>query len=164
MVSPAGGPNNRPLLRALGQMAVDGLREPPSMLVLATRDYLRFGVVASLSLFRAMTRYPTLERLGDLVVPVLVIVGRRDALVRIDRVHVLAVLPNVRAATVPGAHALNDSAPALIAGLVATHVAGGPSTTAGEQQREVEVLAVAASKAGIPARAGTSIGAACTSG
>ena len=38
LVSPAGGPNNQPLARAIGQMAKDGLREPPSMLPIATRD------------------------------------------------------------------------------------------------------------------------------
>ena len=43
LVSPAGGPDNQPLGRAIGQMAKDGLREPPSMLPIATRDYLRFG-------------------------------------------------------------------------------------------------------------------------
>ena len=45
------------------------------MLPIATRDYLRFGALRSLSLFRAMTRYPTLERLYNLIVPTLVIVG-----------------------------------------------------------------------------------------
>jgi len=67
LVSPAGGPNNQPLGRAVGQMAMDGLREPLSMLPIAARDYLRFGVLRSLSLFRAMTRCPTLERLPHLV-------------------------------------------------------------------------------------------------
>ena len=43
-------------------MAMDGYREPVSMLPIAVRDYLRFGVLSSLSLFKAMTRYPTLER------------------------------------------------------------------------------------------------------
>ena len=93
LVSPAGGPNNRPLGRALRQMAMDGLREPLSMLPIAVRDYLRFGVLQSLSLFKAMTRYPTLERLPHLVVPTLVIAGARDPLVRVDRAHVLPGCP-----------------------------------------------------------------------
>ena len=69
-------------------MAMDGPREPLSMVPIAVRDYLRFGVLQSLSLFKAMTRYPTLERLPNLVVPTLVIAGARDPLVRIDRAHV----------------------------------------------------------------------------
>jgi pimeloyl-ACP methyl ester carboxylesterase len=126
LVSPAGGPNNQPLARAIGQMAMDGLREPPSMVPIAVRDYLRFGVLQSLSLFKAMTSYPTLERLPHLVVPTLVIAGARDPLVRIDRAHVLAVLPHVQAVKVPGAHALNYSAPELIAELVEAHLADEP--------------------------------------
>ena len=82
LVSPAGGPNNQPLGRALRQMAVDGVREPMSMVPIAVRDYLRFGVLQSWSLFKAMTRYPTLERLPHLVMPTLVIAGDRDPLVR----------------------------------------------------------------------------------
>ena len=31
LVSPAGGPNNEPLPRALGQMSIDALREPLSL-------------------------------------------------------------------------------------------------------------------------------------
>jgi pimeloyl-ACP methyl ester carboxylesterase len=129
LVSPAGGPNNQPLRRALGQMAVDGLREPKSMVPIAVRDYLRFGALRSLSLFTAMTRYPTLERLQHLVMPTLVIAGDRDPLVRIDRVHIFAGLPNVQAVKVHGAHALNFSAPELIASLIEAHLEGRPLST-----------------------------------
>ena len=142
LVSPAGGPNNRPLGRAIGQMALDGLREPPSMIPIAARDYLRFGVLQSLSLFRAMTRYPTLERLPNLVVPTLVIAGARDPLVRVGRVHVLAALPHVDAVRVPGAHALNFSAPELIADLVEAHLANEPLVAPTGPRSVVEVLAV----------------------
>ena len=48
LVSPAGGPNNQPLAKALGQMALDGPREPMSMVPIAVRDYLHFGVFTSL--------------------------------------------------------------------------------------------------------------------
>lgn len=126
LVSPAGGPNNQPLPRALRQMAQDGFREPPSMLPIATRDYLRFGVLQSLSLFKAMTRYPTLDNLHLLEVPTLVIAGARDPLVNFARAFVLAALPHVQAVKVPGAHALNFSSPELIAELVETHLAGRP--------------------------------------
>jgi pimeloyl-ACP methyl ester carboxylesterase len=130
LVSPAGGPNNQPLGRAIRQMAMDGLREPPSMAVIAARDYLRFGVISSLSLFAAMTRHPTLERLPNLTAPTLVIAGERDPLVRIDRVHVLAALPHVRAVRVPGAHALNYSKPELIAELIEAYLTDQPLSTA----------------------------------
>jgi pimeloyl-ACP methyl ester carboxylesterase len=142
LVSPAGGPNNQPLARVMGQMLIDSVREPLSMLPIAVRDYLRFGVPQGLALFKAMTRYPTLERLPNLVVPTLVIAGARDPLVRIDRVHVLAVLPHVDAVKVPGAHALNYSAPDLIADLIEAHLAGEPLSTATGPRRLVEVLVV----------------------
>jgi pimeloyl-ACP methyl ester carboxylesterase len=126
LVSPAGGPSNQPLARALGQMALDSVREPVAMVPVAVRDYLRFGLVAGFSLFRAMMRFPTLERVRHLDVPTLVVAGRRDPLVRIERVHVFSGLPHVRAVVVPGAHALNFSAPRLVAALVDAHMTGAP--------------------------------------
>jgi pimeloyl-ACP methyl ester carboxylesterase len=126
LVSPAGGPNNQPLGRALRQMAQDGVREPVAMLPIATRDYLRFGALQSLSLFKAMTRYPTLANLHLLDVPTLVIAGVRDPLVKISRAFVLAALPHVTAVRVPGAHALNFSSPELIAELIDAHIAARP--------------------------------------
>lgn len=126
LVSPAGGPNNQPMGRALRQMAQDGFREPMSMLPIAVRDYLRFGALQSLSLFKAMTSYPTLDNLHLLDVPTLVIAGSRDPLVDISRAFVLAALSHVTAVKVPGAHALNFSAPELVAELVEAHVSEQP--------------------------------------
>ena len=97
LVSPAGGPNNIPVRRALRQMMLDAPREPLSMVPIAVRDYLRFGVLQSWSLFQAMTRYPTLERVASLVMPTLVIAGDRDPLVQVERVGVFAGLPHVDA-------------------------------------------------------------------
>ncbi len=142
LVSPAGGPNNRPMARAMGQMALDAVREPPSLALIAIRDYLGFGLQRGLSLFKAMIRYPTLERLPNLVVPTLVIAGERDPLVRVDRAHVLGVLPLVDAVTVPGAHALNYSAPALIADLVDAHAAGEPLSCPSGPRQVVKIVAV----------------------
>lgn len=142
LVSPAGGPNNQPIGRALRQMAQDGLREPLSMLPIASRDYLRFGVLQSLSLFKAMTAYPTLENLHLLDVPTLVIAGARDPLVRISRAFVLAALPHVTAVKVPGAHALNFSSPELIAELVAAHLEDRPLLDGSLAQGVAEVVDV----------------------
>ena len=141
LVSPAGGPNNQPLGRALRQMAIDGAREPLSMVPIAARDYLRFGVLRSWSLFKAMTRYPTLERLPHLVMPTLVIAGDRDPLVDVGRVHVFAGLPHVDAVRVHGAHALNYAEPELIAALVEAHLSGEPLAAAAPAG-SVEVLAI----------------------
>src|SRR3954447_10242999 len=63
LVSPAGGAQNRPLSRALGQLVLDGLRESPRMLPVAVPDYVRFGPLDGLRLFRELTLFPSLERL-----------------------------------------------------------------------------------------------------
>jgi hypothetical protein len=74
----------------------------------------------------------------------LVIAGERDPLVRIDRAHVLAVLPHVDAVEVPGAHALNYSAPELIAELVEAHLAGDPLAAPIGPRRVVKTLDIGA--------------------
>ncbi len=140
LVSPAGGPNNQPLRRAVGQMGLDVMREPPGMWPIASRDYLRFGVPRSLALFAAMTRYPTLDRLGDLVMPTLVIAGSRDPLVRHDRVHILSSLPHVEAVSIPGAHALNFSRPQQLADLISTFLQDGSLRDAAARHPGVEIL------------------------
>ena len=125
LVSPAGGPNNIPVRRAVARWCSTP-REPLSMVPIAVRDYLRFGVLQGWRLFQAMTRYPTLERVANLVMPTLVIAGDRDPLVRVERVGVFAGLPHVDAVPVSGAHALNYSAPELIAALIDAHIHGRP--------------------------------------
>jgi pimeloyl-ACP methyl ester carboxylesterase len=129
LVSPAGGPNNRPLAKALGQMALDGPREPMSMVPIAVRDYLHFGVFTSLSLFKAMTRFPTIERLHQVHVPTLAIAGERDPLVDLDRVSVFTGMQHVHAVAIPGAHALNYSEPEVVAALIEAHIDGAPLRT-----------------------------------
>ncbi len=143
LVSPAGGPNNMPVRRAVGQMILDAPREPMSLLPIAVRDYLRFGLWQGWRLFTAMTRYPTLDRVTNLIMPTLVIAGDRDPLVRADRVGVFAGLPHVDAVKVSGAHALNFSAPELIAGLIDAHVHGRPLVAPEGSRASVELLEVA---------------------
>ncbi len=129
LVSPAGGPGNQPLGRAIGQMVLDAPREPLGMVPIAVRDYLRFGVLQGWRLFRSMTEFPTLERVRHLDMPTLIVAGARDPLVHVERVSVFAGLPHVSAVRVPGAHALNFSAPRLIAALIEAHVDGSPLHT-----------------------------------
>jgi len=145
LVSPAGGPNNQPLRRALGQMAADSYREPLSLLPIASRDYLRFGLVSSWRLFQAMIRYDTLAGLHNLVMPTLVIAGDRDPLVRVDRAGVFAGLPHVRAVKVAGAHALNFSRPDVVAALIEAHLHDRPLTSATQRSSNVRAIPIPAS-------------------
>lgn len=144
LVSPAGGPMNQPLIRAIGQMALDGPREPLGMVPIAVRDYLRFGVLQGLRLFKSMTEFPTLERVRHLDMPTLLVAGARDPLVHTERVTVFSGLPHVSAVRVPGAHALNFSAPELIAALVEAHVDGTAMHTDAGPLSVVEVLEIPA--------------------
>ncbi len=142
LVSPAGGLTNQPLSRALLQMALDSYREPLGMLPIAVRDYLHFGVLQGLRLFKSMTEFPTLERVRHLDMPTLLVAGARDPLVHVGRVTVFSGLPHVDAVRVPGAHALNFSAPELIAALIEAHADGRPLHTDTGPLSVVEVLEI----------------------
>jgi pimeloyl-ACP methyl ester carboxylesterase len=140
LVSPAGGPNNQPMGRAIRQMVFDAPREPLGLLPIAVGDYLHFGLLQGWGLFKAMIAYPTLDRLRNLVVPTLVIAGLRDPLVNIDRVHVFSGLPQVDVVAVTGAHALNFSHPELIAGLIEQFMQGRPYAPPPGSEDSVVVL------------------------
>ncbi len=130
LVSPAGGVFNQPLPRALKQIAVDSLREPPGLIPVAALDYGRFGVRSTKRLFAALREYPSLERLLDLEIPTLTVVGDRDPLMpgalRLER----TVRESRSAALVVvvegAAHAVNFSHPDELAHLIRLFVAGRP--------------------------------------
>lgn len=142
LVSPAGGPNNQPMTRAIRQMTFDAPREPVGLLPIAVGDYLRFGFVQGWALFKSMIAYPTLERLQNLQMPTLVIGGMRDPLLNIERVHVFSGLPHVDVVTVTGAHALNFSHPELVAGLIDAFMEGRPYAAPAGSTESVVVLEV----------------------
>jgi pimeloyl-ACP methyl ester carboxylesterase len=122
LVSPAGGVHNQPLRRAMRQLARDGTREPVGMIRVAAPDYLRFGVPSTVRMFRALTRYPSLDRLLALKIPTLVVIGDRDPLMpgpaRVREVasrtenHVLVVVIE------GAAHAINFSNPGELAHVI----------------------------------------------
>ena len=122
LVSPAGGVHNQPLLRALAQLARDGTRESPRMLPVAVPDYVRFGVLNGLRLFRELTRYPSLERLVGTPVPTLAVLGGRDALMaspaRVREVARLSPEHLTVALIEKAAHAINFSHPEELAGTI----------------------------------------------
>jgi pimeloyl-ACP methyl ester carboxylesterase len=122
LVSPAGGLFNQPLRRAIAQLAKDAPREPTRMARVAVPDYVRFGVPSTTRLFRALTQYPSLQRLLAIKVPTLVVLGEKDPLLphahRVDEVasqtdtHVLVVLLE------GAAHAINFSHPDQLAHVI----------------------------------------------
>lgn len=122
LVSPAGGIHNQPLRRAIGQLSRDATREPTRMATVAVPDYIRFGVPSTMRMFKALTQYPSLERLLEMRIPTLVVLGERDPLLphahRVDEVasqtdsHVLVVLIE------GAAHAINFSHPGQLAHVI----------------------------------------------
>lgn len=122
LVSPAGGLYNQPLRRAIAQLSADAPREPRTMARVAVPDYVRFGVPSTMRLFKALTRYPSLQRLLELRIPTLVVLGGRDPLLphahRVDEIasqtdsHVLVVLLD------GAAHAINFSHPDQLAHVI----------------------------------------------
>jgi pimeloyl-ACP methyl ester carboxylesterase len=142
LVSPAGGPHNQPLYRAVPQLALDGLRETPRMLPVAVPDYVRFGPISSLRLFHAMVHYPTLERALALELPILAVVGVRDPLVSKERMkgfsrqhRNLTLVFHNRAA-----HAINFSHPESLARVVRAWLEGQPIVVAGEETGDLTVV------------------------
>jgi pimeloyl-ACP methyl ester carboxylesterase len=130
LVSPAGGLHNQPLQRAMAQLARDGVREPPRMVTVAVPDYLRFGVPSTVRLFRALTQFPALERLLQLEVPTLVVVGNRDPLMPSPaRIREIANQYDALAALVViegAAHAINFSHPGELANVIRQFMADQP--------------------------------------
>jgi pimeloyl-ACP methyl ester carboxylesterase len=132
LVSPAGGLHNQPLQRAIGQLAHDGVLEPPRLVPVAVPDYLRFGVPSTLRLFRALTQFPALERLLALEVPTLVVVGDRDPLMPTPaRIKEIATQYDSLVALVViegAAHAINFSHPGELANVIRLFMADKPIT------------------------------------
>ncbi|WP_231554517.1 alpha/beta fold hydrolase [Arthrobacter sp. L77] len=130
LVSPAGGVNNQPLRRAVRQLARDGTREPVGMIRVAAPDYLRFGVPSTVRMFRALTRYPSLDRLLALKVPTLVVIGDRDPLMpNPDRIREVASSTDnhVLVVIIEGAaHAINFSNPGELAHVIRQFMADQP--------------------------------------
>lgn len=122
LVSPAGGAQNQPLIRGIGQLALDSVREKPSMARVAVRDYLRFGVFNAWRLFGDLVRYPSLDRLLAMPVPTLAVLGSRDPLMpATERARTIArLLPaHMDLVRIEGAaHALNYSHPGELAHVV----------------------------------------------
>ena len=132
LVSPAGGVQNRPLVRALGQLATDGLRESPRMLPVALPDYVRFGPLNGLRLFRELTLFPSLERLLHAPVPALAVLGRRDPLMppanRVREVAEQSAELVMVAIIDKAAHAANFSHPVEVAATIEAWLDDGLGT------------------------------------
>jgi pimeloyl-ACP methyl ester carboxylesterase len=146
LCAPAGGPNSQPLRRAIGQLAIDGVRENPRMATVAVLDYVHFGPINALRLFSEMTRFPALERLLECAVPALGVLGSRDPLLP-KQPRVLEVgrqlPPHVTIAIITGAaHAINFSHPGELAHVIRCWLDGEEITDDPDQPGLTTVLEV----------------------
>lgn len=146
LVSPAGGVQNQPMVRAVGQLARDGVREPFGLARVAAPDYVRFGPVNGLRLFHQLTRFPSLERLLTTPVPALAVLGSRDPLMPGRRrvMEVAAATPDhVDLVVVLGAaHALNYSHPGELAHVIGSWLDGRDIVDDPDQPGETRVVPV----------------------
>jgi pimeloyl-ACP methyl ester carboxylesterase len=157
LVSPAGGLFNQPLRRAIGQLSVDAPREPLKMARVAVPDYVRFGVPSTARMFRSLTHYPSLQRLLEMRIPTLVVLGQRDPLLphahRVDEIasqtdsHVLVVLLE------GAAHAINFSHPDQLAHIIRSFMDDRPIENDPEWPGHVRIYEVHRGKHHPPAQA-----------
>ena len=125
LVGPTIDPGARTMKRQALRLVRDSLAEPPSLVALIARDYLRFGPRR----FATTARYALADRiepkLPRVEAPTLVVRGSSDAIV-LQRwaEEVARLLPRGELAVVPGrAHAVNFNAPVALAALVRAFVA-----------------------------------------
>jgi pimeloyl-ACP methyl ester carboxylesterase len=113
LVSPTVDPTARSAIRQLWRLALDAPRERPSLLLIAPRDYLRFGFRRGYRALRIMLADRIEEKLPRISVPTLVVRGSRDPIVpQRWAERVAALLPKGELAVIPGAaHAVNYDRP-----------------------------------------------------
>jgi pimeloyl-ACP methyl ester carboxylesterase len=142
LVSPAGSPNNRPVFKNLGQLVLDGFREPPRALKIAIPDYFRFGIINACKLFWQMIHYSTIERLRELTKPTLVVLGAHDPFVNDSRVTEESKgNAHIQIVRIEGAaHAVNFSHPRKLAHLVRQFMQGQPLTDDVESKGTAVIL------------------------
>ena len=112
LIAPTGDPRARFVGIQLTRLARDAIREPLPLILLVTRDYLRFGLRNGLAMLRWMSEHPMPDRLAALTMPALLVAGERDPLVPARwRAEIMARLPDGSMALVPGAgHGLQFTA------------------------------------------------------
>lgn len=144
LVSPAGGYQNQPLIKAIKQLAVDALREPPAMARIAVPDYLRFGAIDAFHLFSEMTRYPSLESLLTSPVPALAVIGNLDPLMpppkRVREVGRQALDHTTIALIREAAHSINFSHPGELAHVISSWLDGEEIVDDPDQPGNTQVL------------------------
>ena len=124
---PTMDPEARTAFRQAARLALDGTREPLSLLPIMLLDYLSAGLRRSFATFQYALEDPIEEKLPRVRVPTLVVRGERDPIVPQRWAEGVArLLPEGRLVVVPGAaHTMNYGAPSELARVVRAFVREG---------------------------------------
>ena len=120
LIGPTVDPRYRTAIHHAPRFFVDAMREPPTLLPIIVRDYLRFGLRRFVATAGAALRDRPEDKLPRITAPTLVIKGERDAFVSTDWAEeIVELLPRGELAVVPRApHATHYAAPRSVAALV----------------------------------------------
>ena len=139
--------HNLQIGRGLAQLAIDGLREPPSLVKVAGPDYAKFGLINGLRLFSEMTKSPTIKIVRELDTPFLLVAGSGDPLLpprkRIDELAAaVQARGNVASVWLDGpAHAINFSHPDQLAQVIRAYLHDPSLSSSADLPANAEVLA-----------------------
>jgi len=124
LIAPVVWPDARSFWRAARLLAVDGMREPPIVTLLAANDYLFKAGLPYMIQQTPHLMSATVEKwMGRVNAPTLVICGERDPIVPLEWGQQLAEsTAHGRFATVPGPHVAMFTDPHEIAQLIIDHV------------------------------------------
>jgi len=120
LVGPTLDPETRSVARLAWRLARTTVQEHPLQLLIAGRDYVRFGVRNSIKTLQFMIDDPLIEKLTGLAVPVLLVRGEFDPIATPEWVKEMdRLIPESEIAVIPGAgHAPNFDEPDALAALV----------------------------------------------
>jgi 2-hydroxy-6-oxonona-2,4-dienedioate hydrolase len=117
LVSPTVDPSARSMGAQVARLLYDAPREPPGLLALLTREYVKAGPRTLLHIGRLAVRDRIEKKLPAIQVPALVVRGEKDPLVPTRWAEeVTRLLPFGRLVVIPGApHAVPYTAPSALA-------------------------------------------------
>jgi 2-hydroxy-6-oxonona-2,4-dienedioate hydrolase len=103
LISPTVDSRGRTMTEQLGRLVLDATREPPRLLSLLIRDYLRSSVRSLRDMGRIAVRDRLEEKLPSIDAPTLVVRGGRDPIVpQRWAEEVVSLLPNATLVVIPG--------------------------------------------------------------
>lgn len=106
----------RSAFRQFGRLLLDALNEPFSLILLAVRDYLKFGVRRQARTMHIALHDRIEDKLPQINIPTLVIAGELDTVVPTEWAREVAdLLPRGEFVSIPGTHGVNYQSPQVFA-------------------------------------------------